>query len=548
MSSTPETTTPADEAQPQPEARPGTVARTWTAFRAWTRGRPFVGGLLVVLAGVEMFFSGQLDLGHIHLQFGIQGFQAMVIPVVLVLLGVLLWTMPVHRVFYGVIALVLSVYSLIGVNLGGFFIGMLLGMAGGIVAVSWLPRTAATTPDAPADDASDASDPDRRPTTRRAPSGRTAPDDDYSLVPGFEPEDSPAPVPAASPATLTLHTVETAGDDTASGPRPFLPASADPDATPSTSPAATPAPADAPSSAPSSAPGATSRRGRRLTRATGAAVVAVCAAAGVGAVNAAQAPPADASAEASIPVPTFLQWLVPGSAGGSAEEPAPTGGPTAAQTATGDRTDTPATATPTPTESSSTTPSTTPGTDVTTAPGTAPSTGSGGTTSPTTEPTGTASPTATSPLPDPTTAAPRLTSTSADPVAPVAISHLEGSTLQLTNSVYQGNVTLRRADGTTVEVMKFTADKSVIDDFSLDVPNGDGHGLLTTSSKVTNTGHVVLYATRLEGYLLGFKFTFKPETPPPGVIPLPSLSDPRMELVATTSDRSTWANTHQKLY
>jgi hypothetical protein len=39
-----------------------------------------------------------------------------------------------------VIALAVSVYSLIGVNLGGFMIGMLLGSVGGILVVSWMPR------------------------------------------------------------------------------------------------------------------------------------------------------------------------------------------------------------------------------------------------------------------------------------------------------------------------------------------------------------------------------------------------------------------------
>ena len=111
-------------------------------FRTWRRSRPFVGGLLVVIAGIEMFFSGQLDLGNIQIQFGLSGLQATIIPAVLVLLGVLVTTMPQHRVFYGVIALALSVYSLVGVNLGGFVVGMLLGAIGGVLVVAWMPRAA----------------------------------------------------------------------------------------------------------------------------------------------------------------------------------------------------------------------------------------------------------------------------------------------------------------------------------------------------------------------------------------------------------------------
>jgi hypothetical protein len=124
-------------------------------FTAWRRQRPFVGGVLTVLAGVEMFFSGQLDIGKIHVQLGIEGLQATIIPVLLVLLGILAIAMPEHRVFYGVISLTVSVYSLVGVNLGGFFVGMLLGAVGGILIVSWMPKIDAEAESAPAPGAAD---------------------------------------------------------------------------------------------------------------------------------------------------------------------------------------------------------------------------------------------------------------------------------------------------------------------------------------------------------------------------------------------------------
>jgi hypothetical protein len=98
--------------------------------------------VFTVLAGVELFFSGQLDIGNIHVQLGIEGFQATIIPVLLVVLGVLAVLMPVHRIFYGVISLAVAVYSLIGVNLGGFLIGTLLGAVGGVLIVAWMPKFA----------------------------------------------------------------------------------------------------------------------------------------------------------------------------------------------------------------------------------------------------------------------------------------------------------------------------------------------------------------------------------------------------------------------
>ena len=117
------------------------------AFANWFRTRPAIGGLLVVLSGVELFFSGQLDIGTIHVQLGIEGLQATIVPIALIALGVLVVLMPVHRIFYGVLALALSVYSLIGVNLGGFIIGMLLGAVGGVLVVAWMPKRLAADQD-----------------------------------------------------------------------------------------------------------------------------------------------------------------------------------------------------------------------------------------------------------------------------------------------------------------------------------------------------------------------------------------------------------------
>jgi hypothetical protein len=44
---------------------------TTATFRDWRRQRPFGGSLLLLLAGVEMFFSTQLDIGNMHIQLGV---------------------------------------------------------------------------------------------------------------------------------------------------------------------------------------------------------------------------------------------------------------------------------------------------------------------------------------------------------------------------------------------------------------------------------------------------------------------------------------------
>ncbi|GAA4698066.1 hypothetical protein APR04_005061 [Promicromonospora umidemergens] len=116
-------------------------------FGPWRKQRPFVGGVLVALAGLEMLFLrgpiGLDQLGvNVVLKFGVEGAQATILPTILILLGILSIAQPVHRVFYGVIALAISVYSIAGVNLGGWVAGFLLGVIGGVVVVSWAPPAA----------------------------------------------------------------------------------------------------------------------------------------------------------------------------------------------------------------------------------------------------------------------------------------------------------------------------------------------------------------------------------------------------------------------
>lgn len=129
-----------------------------TRFARFYRSRPLIGGALIIISGVEIFLSTQLDLGRIHVQVGIEGFQGLMIPIALVALGALVIADPGHRIFYGVITLAIAIYSLVGVNLGGFMVGSILGITGAVVALSWMrPRAAdadADVADGETDDAS----------------------------------------------------------------------------------------------------------------------------------------------------------------------------------------------------------------------------------------------------------------------------------------------------------------------------------------------------------------------------------------------------------
>jgi hypothetical protein len=111
----------------------------WGKFRRWRRHRPFWGGLFLILSAVELFFSANMSLGGIEVHIGPQGFLSYLLPVIIIICGLLSWFTPQQRLFYGIVALLSALYSFIGLNLGGFFVGMLLGILGGALVIAWGP-------------------------------------------------------------------------------------------------------------------------------------------------------------------------------------------------------------------------------------------------------------------------------------------------------------------------------------------------------------------------------------------------------------------------
>ncbi|MGN9813298.1 DUF6114 domain-containing protein [Micromonospora sp. BQ11] len=139
-------------------------------FRRWRRSRPFWGGLLTGLAGLEIFTTTQMSFSTITLQLRPTGFLSWLIPVILFACGLLMWITPQQRTFYAVVAVVAAVYSLIGVNLGGFLLGTVLGTIGGGLGFAWMPgvRSVGEAPSegVAADDGADADgEPDPDPST-----------------------------------------------------------------------------------------------------------------------------------------------------------------------------------------------------------------------------------------------------------------------------------------------------------------------------------------------------------------------------------------------
>jgi hypothetical protein len=121
--------------------RPGRVGGRAAMSDAtpWRRSRPFWGGLFTLVGGLELlsipFATQALPL---VIQSGTVG-ASYLIAVVLIVVGLLIWLQPGQRVFLGVAAVLVSLASFVYANLGGFLVGMLLGLVGGALAAAWTP-------------------------------------------------------------------------------------------------------------------------------------------------------------------------------------------------------------------------------------------------------------------------------------------------------------------------------------------------------------------------------------------------------------------------
>ncbi|MFF7637853.1 DUF6114 domain-containing protein [Kitasatospora sp. NPDC008050] len=131
----------AAEAAPPPAAAPPAAAppRPRRSFKAWRGRRPFWGGLLTTLAGAEILVTEKAPL-PVVLHVGMMGLAAYLVPTVLALCGLLLLFSPGQRLFYSILAILATLATWVTSNLGGFLIGMLLGLIGSSLAFGWAPE------------------------------------------------------------------------------------------------------------------------------------------------------------------------------------------------------------------------------------------------------------------------------------------------------------------------------------------------------------------------------------------------------------------------
>lgn len=108
------------------------------AFHEWRARRPFWGGLLLTLGGAEILLTEKASL-KVIMHIGMQGLAGYLLPTVMVLCGLLTLFSPSQRLFYSIIGILSTLATWLTSNLGGFFVGLLLGAVGSCMIFGWLP-------------------------------------------------------------------------------------------------------------------------------------------------------------------------------------------------------------------------------------------------------------------------------------------------------------------------------------------------------------------------------------------------------------------------
>ncbi|MCO1613586.1 DUF6114 domain-containing protein [Micromonospora tulbaghiae] len=510
-------------------ARLGTAARAWRTFRRWQRTRPFWGGLFIILAGVEMLASTRLTLNGLSFSSGATGLLSLLIPGILVTCGVLLWLSPAQRLFYSIVAAITAVYSLIGLNLGGFFLGLLLGIVGSALAFAWVP----TPPAGPA--GAEAAE-----VERDTDEPGTTVDDEPETVVDAQPVDA-KPVDA-QPVDAQPVDAQTADErPTVEVPVGVRPAVEQPTAERPGGERPVPR-QSANGQAAGSDGGPPEWAGRSADPRTFGIVLVVLGLAAAGlavqpqAVQAAPSKPAASACPSKSATP---------SSGASAPSATPTPTPSASPTREGNiitdffdgigdlfkgGSDKSATPSPTPTASGSATPTSKP----TTRPGPTdcPAPGKPGKEEP-----------AKPGKVEPGKPLPRIAADPSLPKVGQQPSKLTGSKVTMTGLRFEGITDLQTEQG-VLKVLKFSMKEAVTDDFLLVADGPRGRTQRYATDRLTVRDDVAFYCTRFVGKLAGIKLTLTPDLPfPDGLpvtLPIPvTFTDPVIDLAYVTSNTLT---------
>ena len=107
------------------------------------KSRPFAAGLAIILSGLFMLVPAFLSFTVADIEVQVSAVSSIVtalLAVMLVICGFATWLRPESRIYTGIAAMVLGIIALPAANFGGFIIGTLLALIGGVMALSWDPE------------------------------------------------------------------------------------------------------------------------------------------------------------------------------------------------------------------------------------------------------------------------------------------------------------------------------------------------------------------------------------------------------------------------
>ena len=104
----------------------------------WLRSRPATGAVLTLASGLCLLTLPGGSFALVLLP-GLAGTSGFLFGAGLVVLGLFLALQPRSHAFAGVAAMLVAVTSLVTTNLGGFGLGLALGVVGGALGFAWTP-------------------------------------------------------------------------------------------------------------------------------------------------------------------------------------------------------------------------------------------------------------------------------------------------------------------------------------------------------------------------------------------------------------------------
>jgi len=115
------------------------LTRLRMGFRRFRRTRPFWAGVWTMLGGAVLTYVPGTSIKFVF-ALGNLLWAGILVGALVLLFGLFLWLQPQFRYILGTLIILLSLFSFVTSDFGGFFIGMLLGMIGGSLAIAWVPN------------------------------------------------------------------------------------------------------------------------------------------------------------------------------------------------------------------------------------------------------------------------------------------------------------------------------------------------------------------------------------------------------------------------